>query len=107
MVRDEAGLAVRGVGRCLLGVGYGLAMNGGRSDLVYGGTRDGAWKIVACPGSLSSTDNTQIIPAESNGVDAINFRTMRDSKSMDFDRRDDSVRIQADPISSEVVIDMP
>jgi protein-serine/threonine kinase len=27
----------------------------------------------------------QIVPAESNGVDAINFRTMRDSKSLDFD----------------------
>ncbi|OCF32057.1 AGC/RSK/RSK-UNCLASSIFIED protein kinase [Kwoniella heveanensis BCC8398] len=29
-----------------------------------------------------------IIPAESNGVDAINFRTMRESKSVDFDRDD-------------------
>lgn len=28
----------------------------------------------------------QIIPAESNGIDAINFRTLRDSKSMDFER---------------------
>ncbi|ORY30015.1 kinase-like domain-containing protein, partial [Naematelia encephala] len=27
-----------------------------------------------------------IIPAESNGIDAINFRTMRDSKSVDFAR---------------------
>lgn len=27
-----------------------------------------------------------IIPAESNGIDAINFRTIRDSKSVDFDR---------------------
>lgn len=25
-----------------------------------------------------------IIPAESNGIDAVNFRTMRDSKSIDF-----------------------
>ncbi|WVR05445.1 hypothetical protein IAU60_002461 [Kwoniella sp. DSM 27419] len=29
-----------------------------------------------------------IIPAESNGIDAINFRTMRESKSVDFDRDD-------------------
>jgi protein-serine/threonine kinase len=28
----------------------------------------------------------QIIPAESNGIDAINFRTLRDSKSVDFER---------------------
>ncbi|WWC60801.1 uncharacterized protein I303_103377 [Kwoniella dejecticola CBS 10117] len=27
-----------------------------------------------------------IIPAESNGIDAINFRTLRESKSVDFDR---------------------
>ncbi|WWC69159.1 uncharacterized protein I206_103095 [Kwoniella pini CBS 10737] len=29
-----------------------------------------------------------IIPAESNGIDAINFRTLRESKSVDFDRDD-------------------
>lgn len=28
----------------------------------------------------------QIIPAESNGIDAINFRALRESKSVDFDR---------------------
>ena len=27
---------------------------------------------------------SQIIPAESNGIDAINFRTLRESKSVDF-----------------------
>ncbi|EIW70149.1 hypothetical protein TREMEDRAFT_43766 [Tremella mesenterica DSM 1558] len=27
-----------------------------------------------------------IVPAESNGIDAINFRTIRDSKSLDFER---------------------
>ncbi|WVF71874.1 hypothetical protein IAT40_006684 [Kwoniella sp. CBS 6097] len=32
-----------------------------------------------------------IIPAESNGVDAINFRTMRESKSVDFDRDDEDI----------------
>ncbi|WVW82750.1 hypothetical protein I302_104761 [Kwoniella bestiolae CBS 10118] len=32
-----------------------------------------------------------IIPAESNGIDAINFRTMRESKSVDFDRDDADV----------------
>lgn len=26
----------------------------------------------------------QIIPAESNGIDAVNFRTMRESRSVDF-----------------------
>ncbi|RSH93821.1 hypothetical protein EHS25_006469 [Saitozyma podzolica] len=30
-----------------------------------------------------------IIPAESNGIDAINFRTIRDSKSVDFERGGD------------------
>lgn len=29
-----------------------------------------------------------IIPAESNGIDTINFRTMRDSKSIDFESGD-------------------
>ncbi|WWD01074.1 hypothetical protein V866_008012 [Kwoniella sp. B9012] len=32
-----------------------------------------------------------IIPAESNGIDAINFRTLRESKSVDFDRDDGDV----------------
>ncbi|WRT67439.1 uncharacterized protein IL334_004410 [Kwoniella shivajii] len=37
-----------------------------------------------------------IIPAESNGIDAINFRTMRESKSVDFDRDDvDVIHAQA------------
>lgn len=34
---------------------------------------------------LTAVLHLQIVPAESNGVDAINFRTMRDSKSLDFD----------------------
>ena len=37
----------------------------------------------------------QIIPAESNGIDAINFRTMRDSKSVDLERNDDTDIIHA------------
>ncbi|KAL1411014.1 serine/threonine protein kinase, AGC [Vanrija albida] len=32
-----------------------------------------------------------IIPAESNGVDTVNFRTIRDSKSLDFDRDDQDI----------------
>ncbi len=28
----------------------------------------------------------QIVPAESNGIDAINFRTMRESKSLDLNK---------------------
>jgi hypothetical protein len=28
---------------------------------------------------------SQIVPASSNGVDAVNFRHLRDSKSLDFD----------------------
>ena len=38
---------------------------------------------------------SQIIPAESNGIDAINFRTLRDSKSVDLERRDDIIHAQA------------
>lgn len=37
----------------------------------------------------------QIIPAESNGIDAINFRTMRDSKSVDLERNDDIIHATA------------
>lgn len=33
-----------------------------------------------------------IIPAESNGVDTVNFRTIRDSKSVDFERSDDIIQ---------------
>ncbi|KAK8869530.1 hypothetical protein IAR55_000096 [Kwoniella newhampshirensis] len=32
-----------------------------------------------------------IIPAESNGIDAINFRTLRESKSVDFDRNETDI----------------
>jgi protein-serine/threonine kinase len=39
--------------------------------------------------------NTQIIPAESNGIDAINFRAMRDSKSVDLERGDDIIHASA------------
>ncbi|KAK4686391.1 protein-serine/threonine kinase, partial [Tremellales sp. Uapishka_1] len=44
-----------------------------------------------------------IIPAESNGIDAINFRTMRDSKSLDFEKRDDADIIHAIAGSASVV----
>ena len=37
----------------------------------------------------------QIIPAESNGIDAINFRAMRDSKSVDLERGDDIIHASA------------
>jgi protein-serine/threonine kinase len=37
----------------------------------------------------------QIIPAESNGIDAINFRAMRDSKSVDLERGDDIIHATA------------
>jgi protein-serine/threonine kinase len=37
----------------------------------------------------------QIIPAESNGIDAINFRAMRDSKSVDLERNDDIIHATA------------
>ena len=43
----------------------------------------------------------QIVPAESNGVDAINFRTMRDSKSLDFDTHGVS------PIKSSPELNLP
>ncbi|CAD6580124.1 MAG: hypothetical protein TREMPRED_002671 [Tremellales sp. Tagirdzhanova-0007] len=36
-----------------------------------------------------------IIPAESNGIDAINFRALRDSKSVDLEVRDDIIHAQA------------
>ena len=40
---------------------------------------------MPCSLYLVVTD-LQIIPAESNGVDAINFRTLRDSKSLDLEK---------------------
>jgi protein-serine/threonine kinase len=33
-----------------------------------------------------------IIPAESNGIDTVNFRTIRDSKSIDFEDRSDLIQ---------------
>ena len=43
---------------------------------------------------LTSTP-IKIIPAESNGIDAINFRALRDSKSVDLEVRDDIIHAQA------------
>jgi protein-serine/threonine kinase len=43
----------------------------------------------------TKANNTQIIPAESNGIDAINFRAMRDSKSVDLERGDDIIHASA------------
>lgn len=43
----------------------------------------------------TTNTDTQIIPAESNGIDAINFRAMRDSKSVDLERGDDIIHASA------------
>ena len=45
--------------------------------------------------SIADGHCLQIIPAESNGIDAINFRTPRDSKSVDLERKDDIIHAQA------------
>lgn len=44
---------------------------------------------------------SKIIPAESNGIDAINFRTLRDSKSMDFERHSTSAEALGDLIHAQ------
>ncbi len=41
-----------------------------------------------------------IIPAESNGIDAVNFRTIRDSKSIDFLDEADIIHGQAGSLSA-------
>jgi len=43
----------------------------------------------------NAKSDIQIIPAESNGIDAINFRAMRDSKSVDLERGDDIIHASA------------
>jgi len=60
-----------------------------RSIGVYYGMSGHRWVMIwsnPCSQPMAKMfTSQQIVPAESNGVDAINFRTMRDSNSLDFD----------------------